>query len=221
MSEPDTNDHNPRCKKLAGLRFGRLQIIKQVGARNRRSLWLCECECGNVIERTSNDLVHGRVKSCGCLKAEVIASGAAKTHGLREAPIYGVYHAMRSRCENQNSKRFADYGGRGITVCDRWKESIQNFVDDMGEQPTSATVERIDNNKGYSPDNCRWATRTEQGRNKRNNRVIEYDGKHLTLSEWAERTGIKRATIQRRLDNLKWSTHLALTVYPQQKSADA
>jgi hypothetical protein len=117
---------------------------------------------------------------------------------------------MRSRCENPNNKHFQNYGGRGIAVCERWK-TFENFFADVGERPSKAhTLERCDNALGYQPGNVKWATRLEQGRNKRNNRRLVFDGQELTLSAWGERTGLKRATIMRRI-GLGWSVERALT----------
>lgn len=124
--------------------------------------------------------------------------GIYERHGKHGAPAYGVWNSMKSRCENPNVKTYPDYGGRGITICERWKK-FSNFLADMGEPAPGMTLERIDNNKGYYKENCDWATRTKQGRNKRNNVLLTINGETLPLSAWAERSGIKYATIHQRI----------------------
>jgi hypothetical protein len=120
------------------------------------------------------------------------------THGLSKAPIYDVWSGIVGRCLNPKNQAFKDYGGRGITLCDRWR-SFDNFYADMGDRPVGMSLDRIDNNLGYEPDNCRWATRLEQNRNRRSVRLIEMDGERLPMSEWAARYGLKAATLARRL----------------------
>lgn len=119
-------------------------------------------------------------------------------HGRSNTPIYNLYRAMRSRCENPNSDAYADYGGRGITVCERWL-SFENFYSDMGDRPDGFSIDRIDNSKGYSPDNCRWADRKTQARNKRGLRMITAFGKTMPMCEWSDKSGIKLSTIWARL----------------------
>jgi hypothetical protein len=119
---------------------------------------------------------------------------------------------MLKRCYNKKSTYYAYYGGRGINVCERWRESFENFLSDMGQAPDGMSLDRFPNmNGGYEPGNCRWATAKEQGRNKRNNVFIEYSGKRQTLSQWSEETGIPRTTISSRIEKLKWPIERALT----------
>lgn len=125
-----------------------------------------------------------------------------RTHGCSgnsRTSEYAIWLSMKARCYNPLSKPYNNYGGRGITVCERWRESFQNFMEDMGPRPPGMTIERLDNNGIYAPSNCKWATRKEQGVNKRNNRLIEYHGRRLTLSQWASETNISRQTLYRRL----------------------
>lgn len=121
-------------------------------------------------------------------------------HGLKRSKIEGVWQSMKQRCFNQNSPAYKYYGGRGITVCDRWKSSLINFVKDMGIPDSGMTLDRIDNNLGYSPENCRWAIRSEQQSNRRVNRFIEFNGKSQTAMEWAKELEIPHQTIYQRLD---------------------
>ena len=122
--------------------------------------------------------------------------------------IYGIWGAMLRRCRNPRCKAYPDYGGRGIAVCDRWLR-FENFFEDMGERPDGSSLDRIDNDEGYSPENCRWRSLTEQGNNKRNNVLIEHGGEFLTPAEWSRRTGIKDATIRQRI-RLGWTVSRAL-----------
>jgi hypothetical protein len=134
--------------------------------------------------------------------------GAASRSGL--TPTYRIWRDMKSRCSNPNRKDYRYYGGRGIKVCERWLE-FSNFLADMGERPEGLTLERKDNNLGYSKENCRWATRAEQNLNSRNNRNITYAGKTLCIRQWALNLGIREATIRNRLDRLGWSIDRTLT----------
>lgn len=131
------------------------------------------------------------------------------THRATHTPEFRAWQAMKSRCANPRSKSYKDYGGRGITFCDRWK-SFQGFFEDMGMRPVGGTLERIDNNAGYGPSNCRWATPAEQGVNKRNNRRLTFNGETLTLSQWVRRTGIAKNTLRNRLA-AGWPIEIALT----------
>lgn len=131
-------------------------------------------------------------------------------------PLYAVWSRMRSRCLYVGDPHFVNYGGRGITICPQWigRHGFKTFVADMGDRPQRHTLERIDNSKGYSPGNCRWATRHEQARNKRNNKMLTHDGKTLCLQEWSEVTGIDVGTLGSRLNRLGWSVADALTIRP-------
>ena len=122
------------------------------------------------------------------------------THGLNGTKIQAIYHQMKQRCFNPKNAAFEYYGGRGITVCDRWMDSIESFVSDMGNPPEGMTLDRIDTNKGYSPENCRWATRAQQMSNRRCNRFLEFNGKRQTAREWATELGIHHNTIYQRID---------------------
>lgn len=139
-------------------------------------------------------------------KPNVRRARHGETVGHVTSAEYRIWQQMIARCRYPQHPRFADYGGRGITVCDRWFESLTNFIDDMGRRPSEAhSLDRIDNDLGYSPANCRWATREEQGRNRRNNIKLTVDGETAPLSVWAERTGIPYVTLRHRLVKLGWS----------------
>jgi hypothetical protein len=154
----------------AGERYGRLTVIAHVGFANACSTWLCECDCGNRITVRLSGLL-GRTKSCGCQKRESASKRgkANQTHGHGYGtPEYISWRSMKQRCENPKAKKFANYGGRGIKVCDRWRNSFENFLADMGPRPLGHTLDRYPDSDGhYSKENCRWATDSEQNKNRR------------------------------------------------------
>lgn len=187
-----------RIKDLTGKRFGRLTVIEFAGTKGRNAFWKCQCDCGRVIVVKSCYLTSGDTKSCGCLKLERVASLTAK-HKMSKTKIFNVWAGILGRCFNRNDSKFADYGGRGITVCDEWRKDFVAFyehvskLEHFGEDGYS--LDRIDNDGNYEPANVRWATPTEQSRNKRNNIVVEYNGEKICLKEAAERSGIKYMTL--------------------------
>lgn len=133
-------------------------------------------------------------------------------HGMKSHPLYKKWCAIKTRCFNPNCKDYHHYGGRGIVICEEWRNSFAAFLRDMGERPTMQhTIERIDNSKGYEPGNCRWATRAEQTENTRQTRLITFCGVTLSLAKWAKRIGVSSGTLKSRIDDLGWSIERALT----------
>ena len=214
---------NPKKLDLSGEVYGRLTVLSMAErGKHGQARCLCRCVCG--VEKTTDagPLRRGVVVSCGCLRNErarvnVVKATAAAVfsvgnlkHGLSETPEWYAWTALRARCGSGNNRAFASYGGRGVTVCDRWRESFENFLTDMGPRPVGCSLDRIDNDGPYSPENCRWADRTAQARNRRSNHVIEFNGRSQSLAAWAEEVGIRQETIRGRLKR-GWSVEHALT----------
>lgn len=203
-----------RLIDLTGRRIGRLLVKRRFDVcvkPGQQSKWLCVCDCGSDVVVLGGNLHKGDTKSCGCYKSER-TSEIKTTHGLCHTPEYRIWNNIRRRCLDPRVPHYAEYGARGITVCDRWRESFANFYADMGAKPfASATVERKNNNGPYSPENCVWATRREQANNTRRNRHITFHGRMQTLAQWAREVGMRPGTLQMRLDALGWTVERALT----------
>jgi len=190
-----------------GLKIGKLTAIRLAriathGKANRRvRYWLCRCECGNELEVSEKRLGFGS----GCVGCAHSGSKNSKfAHGEtvgEKTSEYRAWAAMKVRCHNPNFQQFKDYGGRGIVVCERWRDSFENFLADMGRKPTPEhTIDRWPNKDGnYEPGNCRWATDSEQRRNRRTNLIIECGGRKMCLADWAAETGLDRRVIRYRL----------------------
>lgn len=199
--------------ELTGQRHGRLTVLEATDIRlNKQVVWRCACDCGKEHFARSNQIRSGQVQSCGCLKHE----SRNATHGLSKHPLYQVWSGMIGRCFDILDRHYPDYGGRGIGICERWLD-VSNFVADMsaGYAP-SLTLDRIDNSKGYSPSNCRWASAEEQANNKRNNRRIKAYGRDRTLQQWSRETGVHYRTITSRL-SFGWTPEDAVTRPPRKK----
>lgn len=180
-----------KCE-LVGQRFGKLIVVKKVGtkrvgiAQKPKSLWLCKCDCGNEKVVLRSSLITGNTKSCGCLELETKRAIHLK-HGMAKTRLWNIWINMKSRCESTKNKDYKYYGGRGITVCEEWKafESFMNWSFKNGYKD-ELTLDRIDNDAGYEPNNCRWATRKEQTRNRDITLKAEYNGENIPLGEIAE-----------------------------------
>ena len=196
-----------RSTIMEALRYGRLEIIAKGASRNGQPYVLCHCDCGTEKEIAFSSLRRGATQSCGCYRKE--KGPGNKRHGLADTKIHMIWTSMRQRCFNPNNPAFKNYGGRGITIDPRWN-SFEAFFEDMGEPPEGMSLDRIDNNKGYSPDNCKWATRVQQGRNTRMCHPVTFEGVTKTIAEWAEQYGIGRSTLSQRIRN-GWDIKRALT----------
>ena len=187
-------------ENIVGKRFGMLVVVGKTDKRNdwNEILWECKCDCGGVAFKSKTYLKHHPHPSCGC-----------QEH-LTQKEGYKSWATMIQRCCNKNTFEYKYYGGRGIKVCDRWREGFFNFYMDMGDRPPGCTLERIDVNGDYTPENCRWATLLEQGDNRRNTVRVEYNGTIYTLGELSKMSGIKRRHIYGRIRN-GWSVERAIT----------
>lgn len=191
------------CKRkgnITGQRFGNLTAICPVGKNQYSEIWKCRCDCGNERIISYAELKRGKAKSCGCMRIS-----ASYVHGLNGSRIQRIYYNMLDRCNNPKCKIYKDYGERGISVCEEWsgEKGFENFYKwafDNGYEDV-LTLDRENNEKGYSPDNCRWADIFVQANNKRNNIFLEYGGKRLTIGEWSRETGINYKTLWNRY---KW-----------------
>lgn len=190
--------------EMTGKRFGRLLVVAESGRmRSRQIRWKCVCDCGSIHFTEGNALRSGRTQSCGCRKID-------GKHGRSRSLEYRIWQAMRQRCSNPRNTHYKNYGGRGIRVCKSWAGSFVAFYSDMGPRPNGTSIDRIDNDGGYSPSNCRWASKAEQGVNMRSNRLLTVDGETLTVVEWAARTGIGEGAIRSRIQR-GWSDRDAVT----------
>ena len=195
---------------LTGQTFGRLKPIKVDHIKNNRTYWLCKCDCGNEVVIVIQNLRNGHTKSCGCIRMEKSSERMIR-HGIYRTRFYNIWKGMKQRCNNKNSPHYVWYGGRGITVCDRWYK-FENFKEDMyqsylahvegfGEKNT--TIERIDVNGNYEPNNCKWATIEEQANNTKSNHFIGVNGEQLTMKEAAKKYNIRYQTVYERLHSGK------------------
>src|SRR5262249_55381349 len=183
--------------------FGSWTVLWFIDIRRSYKYWLCRCACGIEKAVRGSKLYRGESTNCGCIR-EANRLKVITKHGYYHTKVHKTWSSMRDRCLNPNHPQDHRYGGRGITISERWN-SFEAFLADMGEPPSPKySIDRIDNNKGYSPDNCRWATTKTQQRNLRSNRIIQFNNESRTLIEWAEITGIPYGTLQGRLNKYHW-----------------
>lgn len=194
--------------------FDRLTVIRRDGSNDKGlAVWVCRCSCGGTVRVQGVSLRTGNTTSCGCKVAEFNASGDAnRRHGGSSTPEYASWSAMKNRCFNPNCDDYPNYGGCGITVCDRWLDSFEDFLADMGPRPSPKhSIDRFPDPHGnYEPGNCRWATMKQQHNNRRDNRLITMGGLTLCLTAWAERVGLSPQLILYRLKH-DWPVADALT----------
>lgn len=179
-------------------------------------MWLCRCDCGEVRKVVGHTLRSGASQSCGCKPC--LHPAGNRTHGGRNDRLYQVWRGIKDRCQNHNSKYYSRYGAKGIDICAEWENdyasfkqwSYNNGYTDNTPKYT-CTIDRIDNTKGYSPDNCRWANMIEQSNNRSNNHLLTFGGKTHTISEWSRLKGIRKDTLRRRIEIYHWPVERALT----------
>lgn len=194
---------------LTGQRFEKLTVITRAeNTKNNGSKWVCKCDCGNETVVSASNLKNGAVKSCGCLRR----TSHNYKHRESHTRLYRMWISMLYRCENQNYTAYKDYGQRGICVCDEWHDflTFKKWVEKT--KPTGEfTLDRINNDKGYFPNNCRWVGRKEQANNRRSNIIIEYQGESHTLQIWSEILNFNYKTVHNRIYKLGWSFEDAIS----------
>jgi len=219
-----------KSKNYTGMKFGRLTILglsdeyKIDSKGGKHLLWVCRCDCGNVVQKTSHDFSYSsrKVPSCGCYMSDM-ARGLFTKHGAtlnrNTERLYVVWNGIKQRCLNPNNQYYGAYGGRGITICNEWKTDYTAFKEwaydngyDENASSQQCTIDRIDVNKGYFPENCRWVSAKEQSVNRTNNRILEYLGEKHTVSEWSEIVGLPQGTLNGRLNRYGWSVEDALSL---------
>jgi hypothetical protein len=217
MEEEDGRNGGAPMKMidLTGSRFSRLVALSPVHKRDPKGrpaiYWLCQCDCGKEAVVAGNVLRSGLTRSCGCLMAESRKARATK-HGGVGTQLYTLWMNMRARCVDSENPAYANYGGRGIKVCNRWQTSFEDFREDVGHPPTpNHSLDRYPNNDGdYEPGNVRWATGSQQARNTRQSVFIELNGERLNLAEVAERYGIAYDTLHNRIKDGGWTPEQAV-----------
>ena len=196
-------------ESIIGKRYGRLVVVSKMKAPIGQSQvlhWECRCDCGQTKLVRTNPLVRGFIQSCGCLHLE-----RSTKHGMSRTAEYRVWQAIRQRCGNPHNAEYARYGGSGVTVCKEWENSFEAFRSDMGERPSPRhQIDRINNDLGYSPGNCRWATPRENTNNRRCTHHLTIDGVSRPLSIWAEMYGVSADTVHTRISR-GWPAERALT----------
>lgn len=197
---------------LTGQRFGRLTVIEYVGTVNQKAKWLCKCDCGNEKIVSTKCLRNGETKSCGCYHKDR-ASVANLTHGKTNSRLYITWNNIKNRCYRTSRKDYKNYGGRGITVCEEWRNSFQAFYEwaMANGYREDLTIDRINVNGNYEPSNCRWVDLKTQANNTRRNHYITYKGETHTIAEWSDITGISIAALVHRIER-GWSVEEMLTV---------
>lgn len=193
---------------IIGQVFGRLTVMKNIGFENGRTQYECQCSCGNIKRTNRNQLLNGVTKSCGCLFRDTL-NARNTTHGQSKGRLFRIWSGMISRCEIPSATGYERYGAKGITVCERWRDSFEAFKEDVGECPSDEhSLDRKDNHLGYFKDNCRWATPKRQAYNSSRARLIEFNGVTANVSDWERASGLK-ACIGYRLDH-GWSVRDAI-----------
>ena len=206
---------------ITGQKFGRLIAVRFDHRKNNRQFWLFKCSCGKEKIIDKSHVMGRKIRSCGCIKTEMLKNKPnGKIHGMTKTKFYKKWIMMKRRCYDKKCQAYKHYGGRGIKVCDRWLK-FENFRDDMYQSylehakkfgHKNTTIERKNNNGNYCKENCRWATLIEQGNNKTNSRYLVYNGKKLTITQWADIVGISENVIRFRLDKYGWNIKDALTI---------
>lgn len=210
------NKPAPNFIDLSGKKFGRLTVLIKAGkTKSGNATWLCKCDCGKETTATGSELINGHTKSCGCYSRELTARRMAEiltTHGGSYTRLYSIWSGMKDRCRNINNHRYKHYGGKGVRVCEQWERDFESFrgwalkngYDDQ------LSIDRIDNDGDYCPENCRWISNAEQQNNRSNNHFVDYKGRTLTIAQWEREMGFPKGFLQGRI-NAGWKIEDALT----------
>lgn len=202
------------AKDITGQRFGRLVALGPVSRHKGHIKWLCQCDCGNIKEVDPSHLRRSLTVSCGCYHSERTTT-LNTTHGMKNTLLYDVWCGIVQRCTNPNSKRYADWGGRGIAICEEWRHDFQSFFDHVSQLEhygdKGRSLDRVDNNGNYEPGNLKWSTQSEQTRNTRANRLLTFSGKTQCIAAWEDELGLRKGQISNRLYR-GWSVERALSV---------
>lgn len=200
----------PRTLDITGEQYGRLTAIRFTRRVGASRYWLFQCACGKYKEAPLAQVRYGRTLSCGCLLDEQRERFGQSnvSHKMSKTATYKSWSQMIDRCTNDKCRIYPDYGGRGISVCERWR-SFDNFYADMGDRPDQTSIDRIENNGNYEPGNCKWSTRTDQCNNRRSNKYYKYKGETATIAEFAVRHGIGKGTLWARVKS-GWSIEDAI-----------
>lgn len=189
----------PKLIDMTNKRIGRLFVAGLGDVQGTTPRWRCVCDCGKEVFVCGSDLRAGKQKSCGCLRTEQSVT-LNTIHGKSRSVEAHIWNAMKQRCSNKNNIAFQNYGGRGIDVCERWKSSFESFLQDMGPRPSNShSIDRRDNDLGYTPDNCYWATGIEQASNTRRNVFVPDGDESVTVMEWCRRHGVHPQTVYNRI----------------------
>ena len=208
---------------LTGQRYSQLVVIERTQNKGNKVRWVCKCDCGATAIVSSHELRSGKTRSCGCLQRKISGEQTAKRnfkHGQTRTPLHNSWSGMIQRCEDSNYKWFKDYGARGVTVCPEWKDftAFAKWAVASGYKP-GLSLDRINVNGNYCPENCRWATDKEQANNRRTNQIVCYNGESKTIAEWAALKGVPYHTLWNRLRVRGWPVEKALSVPKKTREA--
>ena len=207
-----------KLKDLTGQKFGKLTVIKRVeNSKWNETRWLCKCECGNEAIVNYGKLAYKHTTSCGCYARELFVNNVSK-HNLRKTRLYNIWAGMKQRCFNKNSKAYNRYGGRGITICNEWKNDFKKFYEWSMKNgyKDNLTIDRINNDGNYEPKNCRWADNKTQSNNRNNNVILEYNNEKHNIKEWCKIMNVTESALKHRLER-GWDLEKALTTPQRNK----
>jgi hypothetical protein len=203
-----------KFKDLTGLRYGRLLVIRQMPRNSKFIRWECLCDCGNYTYPITSQLNSNNCRSCGCLQKDKAKEHNTR-HGMTNTSEFGIWYTMKRRCNDPKVKNYNIYGGRGIKVCNRWMECFENFYEDMGPRPSEEhSIERLDTNGNYCPENCIWGTEEIQSRNRRNNVKVTINGVTKLMIDWAKDYGVDESLVRSRRAK-GWSLNETIFTVPK------